>query len=277
MIVVCPGVPPDALTTTQIPIPFKGELQTMSGHSQFKNIMHRKGAQDAKRSKIFNKLAREITVAAKAGLPDPASNPRLRAAIIAARVQNMPRDRIDRAIKSAAPGGDDTVYDEVRYEGYGPGGIAIIVEALTENRNRTASEVRSAFSKQGGALGETNSVSFMFNRCGLIYYPASAASADAMFEAALEAGADNVESDDEGHEITTSIEGFGGVRDALEAKFGAAESARLAWVPVNTLTPTEEVATSLMKLIDVLEDNDDVQTVYGNFDIPAELMEKLSA
>jgi len=239
--------------------------------------MHRKGAQDAKRSKIFNKIAREITVAAKAGLPDPASNPRLRAAIIAARVQNMPRDRIDRAIKSAAPGGDDNVYDEVRYEGFGPGGIALIVEALTENRNRTASEVRTAFSKSGGALGETNSVSFMFNRVGLIYYPASAGGADAVFEVALEAGADNVESDDEGHEITTTVEGFATARDALEAKFGTAESARLSWVPTNTITLDEEAAASLLKLIDVLEDNDDVQTVFGNFDIPAELLEKLSA
>jgi len=249
----------------------------MAGHSQFKNIMHRKGAQDAKRSKIFNKIAREITVAAKAGMPDPASNPRLRAAIIAARVQNMPRDRIDRAIKSAAPGGDDNVYDEVRYEGFGPGGISLIVEALTENRNRTASEVRTAFSKAGGALGETNSVSFMFNRVGLIYYPASAGGADAVFEVALEAGADNVESDDEGHEITTTVEGFATARDALEAKFGTAESARLSWVPINTIEPTEEAAASLLKLIDVLEDNDDVQTVFGNFDIPADLLEKLSA
>jgi len=249
----------------------------MAGHSQFKNIMHRKGAQDAKRSKIFNKIAREITVAAKAGLPDPASNPRLRAAIIAARVQNMPRDRIDRAIKSAAPGGDDNIYDEVRYEGFGPGGIALIVEALTENRNRTASEVRTAFAKSGGALGETNSVSFMFNRVGLIYYPASAGEADAVFEVALEAGADNVESDDEGHEITTTVEGFATARDALEAKFGTAESARLSWLPINAIEPDEEAAASLLKLIDVLEDNDDVQTVYGNFDIPADLLEKLSA
>lgn len=249
----------------------------MAGHSQFKNIMHRKGAQDAKRSKIFNKLAREITVAAKSGLPDAAANPRLRAAIAAARVQNMPRDRIDRAIKSAAPGADDTVYDEVRYEGYGPGGIALIVEALTDNRNRTAAEVRSAFSKQGGTLGETNSVSFMFSRVGMIYYPVAAGDADTMFEAALEAGADNVESDDEGHEITTTIEGFAAVRDALEAKFGTAETARLTWKPLNTVTPDEDTAASLLKLLDVLEDNDDVQTVEGNFDIPADMMERLTA
>jgi YebC/PmpR family DNA-binding regulatory protein len=250
----------------------------MAGHSQFKNIMHRKGAQDAKRSKIFNKLAREITVAAKAGLPDPAANPRLRAAILAGRAQNMPRDRIDRAIKQGTPGGgDDANYEEIRYEGYGPGGTALIVEALTDNRNRTASEVRSAFTKHGGSLGETNSVSFMFNRVGAILYPVAAASADAMFEAALEAGADNVESDENGHQVTSTIENFGLVRDALEAKFGAPESARLTWLPLNTVAPSEEAAVSLLKLIDVLEDNDDVQVVEGNFDISDELMQKLTA
>jgi len=250
----------------------------MAGHSQFKNIMHRKGAQDAKRSKIFNKLAREITVAAKSGLPDPAANPRLRAAILAGRSQNMPRDRIDRAIKQGTPGGgDDTNYEEVRYEGYGPGGTALIVEALTDNRNRTASEVRSAFTKHGGSLGETNSVSFMFNRVGAIYYPAASATADAIFEVALEAGADNVESDENGHEVTTLVENFGAVRDALEAKFGAPESARLTWLPLNTVAPSEEAAASLLKLIDVLEDSDDVQVVEGNFDISDELMQKLTA
>lgn len=250
----------------------------MAGHSQFKNIMHRKGAQDAKRSKIFNKLAREITVAAKGGLPDPAANPRLRAAILAARAQNMPRDRIDRAIKQGTPGGgDDANYEEVRYEGYGPGGVALIVEALTDNRNRTASEVRSSFTKYGGSLGETNSVSFMFNRVGAIYYPASAADADAMFEVALEAGADNVESDENGHEVTSTVENFGAVRDALEAKFGGAESARLTWRPLNTVAPSEDAAASLLKLLDVLEDNDDVQVVEGNFDISDELMQKLTA
>jgi len=247
----------------------------MAGHSQFKNIMHRKGAQDAKRSKIFNKLAREITVAAKAGLPDPAANPRLRAAIQAARGQNMPRDRIERAIKSGSPGGDDTNYEEVRYEGYGPGGVALIVEALTDNRNRTAAEVRSTFTKYGGSLGETNSVSFMFNRVGAIYYPAATADADAMFEAALEAGADNVESDDEGHEVTCSVDSFATVRDALDARFGAAESARLTWKPLNTVAPSEDAAASLIKLIDILDDNDDVQSVVGNFEIADELMEKL--
>ena len=250
----------------------------MAGHSQFKNIMHRKGAQDAKRSKIFNKLAREITVAAKSGLPDPAANPRLRAAILAARAQNMPRDRIDRAVKQGTPGGgDDANYEEVRYEGYGPGGVALIVEALTDNRNRTASEVRSSFTKYGGSLGETNSVSFMFNRVGAIYYPASAADADTMFEVALEAGADNVESDENGHEVTSTVESFGAVRDALEAKFGGAESARLTWRPLNTVAPSEDAAASLLKLLDVLEDNDDVQVVEGNFDISDELMQKLTA
>ncbi|MDQ2105781.1 YebC/PmpR family DNA-binding transcriptional regulator [Azospirillum isscasi] len=250
----------------------------MAGHSQFKNIMHRKGAQDAKRSKIFNKLAREITVAAKGGLPDPAANPRLRAAITAARVQNMPRDRIDRAIKQGTPGGgDDANYEEVRYEGYGPGGVALIVDALTDNRNRTAAEVRSAFTKYGGSLGETNSVSFMFSRVGAIYYPVAAAAADAVFEVALEAGAEDVASDENGHEVTTTVENFAIVRDALEAKFGGAESARLTWKPLNTVAPSEDAAASLMKLLDVLEDNDDVQTVEGNFDISEELMQKLTA
>jgi YebC/PmpR family DNA-binding regulatory protein len=250
----------------------------MAGHSQFKNIMHRKGAQDAKRSKIFNKLAREITVAAKAGLPDPASNPRLRTAIVAARQQNLPRDRIDRAIKAGSPGGDDgTIYEEVRYEGYGPGGVALIIEALTDNRNRTAAEVRSAFSKLGGSLGETNSVSFMFTRCGIVFFPAATASADAMFEAAVDAGADNVTSDEAGHEVNTTVEEFGAVRDALEARFGTPETARLGWKPINTIQPSEEAAASLLKLLDALEDNDDVQTVEGNFDIPDAMMERLTA
>jgi len=251
----------------------------MAGHSQFKNIMHRKGAQDAKRSKLFNKLAREITVAAKAGMPDPAANPRLRAAIQAARAQNVPKDRIDRAIKQGTPGGgDDANYEEVRYEGYGPGGVALIVEALTDNRNRTASEVRSAFTKYGGTLGETNSVSFMFNRIGQVLYPASVASADVMLEAAIEAGADDVQSDEHGHAVITSVDTLGEVRDALEARFGAPESAKLTWQPLNTVpVAAEDTAQTLMKLLDVLDDNDDVQTVLGNFDIPQHIMEKLSA
>ncbi|HYE52176.1 MAG TPA: YebC/PmpR family DNA-binding transcriptional regulator [Azospirillaceae bacterium] len=250
----------------------------MAGHSQFKNIMHRKGAQDAKRAKLFNKLAREITVAAKMGLPDPAANPRLRAAIMAGRAVNMPRDRIDRAIKQGTPGSaDDTNYEEVRYEGYGPGGVALIVEALTDNRNRTASEMRTAFTKHGGTLGETNSVSFMFNRVGLITYPASAASADDMLEAAIEAGAEDVASDADGHAVTTAVESLAEVRDALEAKFGAPESAKLTWTPMNTVQPNDEAAQSLLKLLDVLEDNDDVQTVLGNFDLPQDLLDRLGA
>jgi len=238
--------------------------------------MHRKGAQDAKRARAFAKLIREITVAARQGLPDPSSNPRLRAAMTAARQANMTKDTIDRAIKKAtgAGGGDD--YVEVRYEGYGPAGVAVIVEALTDNRNRTASDVRSAFSKHGGALGETNSVSFMFSRLGAIRYPASVGSADDMLEAAIEAGAENVESDAEAHEITCAIDDFFAVRDALEARFGAPESARLDWRPTTTVTVDEERATSLLKLIDALDDNDDVQNVYANFDIPEAVMQRLS-
>ena len=249
----------------------------MAGHSQFKNIMHRKGAQDAKRARQFAKLIREITVSARQGLPDPAFNPRLRAAMAASREANMPRDTIERAVKKAtgAGGGDD--YVEVRYEGYGPAGVAVIVEALTDNRNRTASDVRSAFNKYGGAMGETNSVSFMFSRLGVIFYPAKAGSADDMLEAAIEAGADNAESDDEGHEITCAVEDFFAVRDALETRFGAPASAKLEWRPTTSITLDEEKATGLLKLIDVLEDNDDVQNVYANFDIPDDVAQRLSA
>lgn len=250
----------------------------MAGHSQFKNIMHRKGAQDAKRAKIFTKIRREIVVAAKSGAPDPNANPRLRAAMIAARAANMPRDQIDRAIKSAQPGAADAAtYEEVRYEGYGPGGCALIVEALTDNRNRTAADVRTAFSKLGGTLGESNSVSFMFNRCGQIIYPAKTASADAMLEAVIEAGGDNVESSEDGHEIITSVEDFAAVRDALEKAFGEPESAKLAWKPQNLTPVSGDAAASLIKLLDTLEDNDDVQTVVGNFDIDSAELEKLTA
>jgi YebC/PmpR family DNA-binding regulatory protein len=249
----------------------------MAGHSQFKNIMHRKGAQDAKRGKIFTKLQREITISAKLGLPDPAMNPRLRAAIQAARKENMPKDNIDRAIKRATGGGDDSDYVEIRYEGYGPAGIAVIVEALTDNRNRTAAEVRSTFVKHGGSLGETNSVSFMFNRIGELVFPAKAASADAVFEAALEAGADDVQSDDETHTVTTSVEGFAGVRDALEEKFGAPDSAGLVWRPLNTIAVNEEQGAALLKLLDTLDDNDDVQRVSANFEIPDDIMARLTA
>jgi YebC/PmpR family DNA-binding regulatory protein len=249
----------------------------MAGHSQFKNIMYRKGAQDAKRAKVFTKIIRELTVAAKTGLPDPAANPRLRAAMIAARDANMPKDTMERAIKRGAGGGDDTAYEEVRYEGYGPGGVALIIEALTDNRNRTAGEIRTALTKHGGNLGETNSVSFMFERKGVMAYPAKAASADAMFEAALDAGADNVESDGDGHEVTTAPEDFSAVRDALEAKFGAAREAKLQWRPLNTVPVEGDAADSLLKLIDVLEDNDDVQLVSANFEMSDDTLAKLTA
>jgi YebC/PmpR family DNA-binding regulatory protein len=249
----------------------------MAGHSQFKNIMYRKGAQDAKRAKIFTKLIRELTVAAKSGSADPAANPRLRAAIAAARTANMSKDTMERAIKRGSGGADDTSYEEVRYEGYGPGGVAIIVEALTDNRNRTASDVRTAFSKCGGSLGESNSVSFMFGRMGVIRFPAAAAGADAMFEAALEAGAENVESDAAGHEITSQPEDFAAVREALERKFGAPEFAKLAWRPQNTVPIGGETAESLLKLIDQLEDNDDVQTVSANYEISDEEFARLTA
>ncbi|MBO1328877.1 YebC/PmpR family DNA-binding transcriptional regulator [Acetobacter suratthaniensis] len=249
----------------------------MAGHSQFKNIMHRKGAQDAKRAKQFGKIIRELTVATRSGLPDPGSNPRLRAAIVAAREVNMPKDTIERAIKKAsgAAGGDD--YVEIRYEGYGPAGVAVIVEALTDNRNRTASDVRAAFSKYGGSLGEANSVSFMFRRLGVIVYPAATASEDDMLEAAIEAGAENVVSTAAGHEVTCEVESFFAVRDALETRFGEPESAKLDWRPENTVTLDEEKARSVFKLLDVLDDHDDVQNVYANFDLPDDLAEKLSS
>jgi YebC/PmpR family DNA-binding regulatory protein len=249
----------------------------MAGHSQFKDIMHRKGKQDAKRGKVFTKLIREIMVAARTGLPDPNANPRLKAAVLAARGQNMPKDTIERAIKRGAGGEDGASYEEIRYEGYGPGGVAIIIEALTDNRNRTASEVRSIFTKNGGALGETNSVAFNFARKGVIVYPAAAASADAMFEAALEAGAENVESGDEIHEVVTDPDDFAAVRDTLEAKFGGAESARLAWRP-NVTTPVgADHAEALFGLIEALEDNDDVQTVSANYEVADEIVARLSA
>jgi YebC/PmpR family DNA-binding regulatory protein len=233
--------------------------------------MHQKSKTEAKRSKIFGKLAREIAVAARQGLPDPAHNPRLRTAIVDARKNNLPRDRIERAIKSAQPGSLDGVnYDEVRYEGYGPGGCALIVEALTDNRNRTAAELRTIFSKGGGSMGESGSVAFMFTRVGEIIFLAKAAHADAMFEAVIEAGGDNVESDGQTHIVTCPVEDFGAVRDALEQKFGEPESAKLVWNP-NTLTPVSgEAAQTLLKLVDALDDNDDVQHVVGNFDVSEE-------
>ncbi len=249
----------------------------MAGHSQFKNIMYRKGAQDKKRAKIFGRLIREITVAARAGLPEPDKNPRLRAAISAARAANMPKDNIDRAIKRVAGGEDDTTYDEIRYEGYGPGGVALIVEALTDNRNRTASEVRAAFGRHGGALAESNAVSFMFDRVGLIALDSGVGSADEVFEAAVEAGADNVESAGDGHEITCDPDEFNTVRDALAARFGDPREAHLAWKPQNTIMVEEKHAETLLKLLDVLDDNDDVQQVAANFEIADEVMARLMA
>ena len=249
----------------------------MAGHSQFKNIMHRKGAQDARRARQFARLIREITVSARQGLPDPASNPRLRAAVTAARQANMPKDTVDRAIKKAAGAGAGDDYVEVRYEGYGPAGVAVIVEALTDNRNRTASDVRSAFAKYGGALGETNSVSFLFARLGAIRYPANAAEADAMLEAAIEAGAENAESDSEGHEVTCAVEDFFAVRDALEARFGEPESARLEWRPATTVALDEDRAAALLKLLDALDESEDVQNVWANFEVAEGVMERLSA
>jgi len=249
----------------------------MAGHSQFKNIMYRKGAQDKKRAKLFAKLIREVMVAARAGLPEPDKNPRLRAAISAARSANMPKDNIDRAIKRVAGGDDEANYEEMRYEGYGPGGAAIIVEALTDNRNRTASEVRAAFSKHGGALGETNSVSFMFDRVGLIAFEAEAAADDELFEAAVEAGAENVESSAAGHEVICAPDDFSTVRDALAERFGDPREARLTWKPQTTVTVDESVAEGLLKLLDVLDDNDDVQQVAANFEIADDVLERLTA
>lgn len=250
----------------------------MAGHSQFKNIMHRKGRQDAIRAKQFNKIAREITVAAKSGLPDPAANPRLRAAMQAARAVNMPRDRIDRAIKSAQPGAEGSAnYEEMRYEGYGPGGVAIIVEALTDNRQRTAPDMRMIFSKNGGTLGDTNSVSFMFTRCGLIQYPLAAASVDAMLEAVIDAGGNDVESNDETHNISTNTDDLGAVRTILEEKFGAPQAARLTWVPQTLIPVGGEAAESLIKMLDALEEHDDVQNVIGNFDIDEAVLQKMAS
>jgi len=247
----------------------------MAGHSQFKNIMFRKGKQDKERSKLFAKLSREITVAAKQGLPDPAHNPRLRTAIIAAKQESMPKDNIARAIAKAT-GGDAENYDEVRYEGRGPGGVALIVQALTDNRNRTSADVRAAFSKHGGAMAENGAVSFMFDHVGIIVYPKEKGSEDAMLEAALETGADECVSTEEGHEFLTSIESFAAVRDALEAKLGAPASAAIAWRPKTGVEVPDEAGESLIKLIEVLDDHDDVQNVYGNYELSNALMAKLS-
>lgn len=249
----------------------------MAGHSQFKNIMYRKGAQDKKRAKVFTKIIRELTTAARSGLPDVNANPRLRAAVMAAKQANMPKDTVDRAIKRGAGGADGENYDEVRYEGYGPGGVAIIIETLTDNRNRTASDVRAALTKSGGNLGETNSVSFMFDRLGQVTYPASVADADTMFEAAVEAGADNVESGEEEHAVTCAPDALNAVRDALEQRFGAPASARLVWRPKILAPVAADVAEALFKLLETLEDSDDVQNVYANFDVSDDVMARIGA
>jgi YebC/PmpR family DNA-binding regulatory protein len=236
--------------------------------------MHRKGRQDAQKSKLFGKLAREITVAAKLGTPDPAMNPRLRAAVIAARQENMPKDNIERAIKKAI-GGESENYDEIRYEGYGPGGVAIIVEALTDNRNRAASDIRSYFTKSGGNLGESGSVAFMFDRVGVIEYDRSVVSDDAMLDAAIEAGADDVISNESGHEIYASPENLREVARALEAKFGEPRKAALSWKPQNMVAVDDETGEKLLKLMDMLNEHDDVQNVFANFEISDALMEKM--
>jgi YebC/PmpR family DNA-binding regulatory protein len=248
----------------------------MAGHSQFKNIMHKKGRQDAIRSKLFSKLAREITVAAKMGLPDPSMNARLRAAMLAARAENMPKDNIERAIKKAS-GADAETYDEVRYEGYAPGGVAVIIEALTDNRNRTAGEVRSYFTKAGGSLAETGAVSFMFDRVGLIEFDRKVASEDGMLEAALDAGAEDVSTSEDGHEIITTLESLREVAQALEQKFGEPRKAALVWRPQNTISVDDEAGEKILKLVGALEDNDDVQNVYANFEVSDALVAKMGA
>ncbi len=248
----------------------------MAGHSQFKNIMHRKGRQDKVRSRLFGKLAREITVSAKMGLSDPAFNPRLRAAIIAARAENMPKDNIERAIKKSQ-GSDAESYDEIRYEGYGPGGVAVIVEALTDNHNRTAGEVRATFTKNGGNLATTGAVSFMFDHVGVVEYDAKAANADQMLEAAIVAGAEDVASNDDGHQIITTAETLNEVAKALEAKFGEPRKAALLWKPQNTVSVDDETGEKLLKLIESLDESDDVQNVYANFEVSDALMQKVSA
>jgi YebC/PmpR family DNA-binding regulatory protein len=248
----------------------------MAGHSQFKNIMHRKGRQDAVRSKMFAKLAREITVAAKTGTPDPDMNPRLRLAIQAARAENMPKDNIERAIKKAA-GGDTESYDAIRYEGYGAGGVAVIVEALTNNRNRTGGAIRAVFTKYGGNLGATGSVSHMFGHVGEIAYPAGAGSADAVLEAAIEAGADDVRSDETGHTVSCAFEDLGAVSAALEKTLGEPTSAKALWKPSLTTAVDEEKAASILKLVAALEEDDDVQNVYSNFEVSDAVLAKLTA
>jgi len=248
----------------------------MAGHSQFKNIMHRKGRQDKARSKLFSKLAREITTAAKLGLPDPSMNARLRAAIIAARAENMPKDGIERAIKKAS-GNDAEQYDDMRYEGYGPGGVAVIVEVLTDNKNRTAGDVRAAFTKSGGNLAETGAVSFMFDHVGVVEFETKVASADAMLEAAVEAGAEDVVSNENGHEVYSTSDSLAGVAKALEGKFGEPRKAALVWKPKNTMAVDDEKGEKLLGLLETLNEHDDVQNVYANFEVSDALLAKASA
>jgi YebC/PmpR family DNA-binding regulatory protein len=246
----------------------------MAGHSKFKNIMHRKGAQDKKRSNLFSKLSREITVAAKSGMPDPDMNPRLRLAVNNAKAQSMPKDNIQRAIdKASANEGDE--YEEIRYEGYGPGGVALIVDALTDNRNRTATNMRTAFSKNGGNLAASGAVSHGFERKGMIEYPAAAGDEEQVLEAAIEAGADDVESSDDGHTIWTDMEALHEVAKALEGSLGEPESVKLAWKPNLSVDVGESDAQTLFRLIDALDDDDDVQTVWGNYEVSDEVMEKI--
>jgi len=248
----------------------------MAGHSQFKNIMHKKGRADKARSKLFSKLAREITVSATLGLPDPAFNPRLRAAILAAKAENMPKDNIERAVKKSQ-GGDTENYDAIRYEGYAPGGVAVIVEALTDNRNRTAGEVRAIFAKNGGNLAETGAVSFMFSHVGVVEYDAKVASADAMLEAAIEAGAEDVIFNEDGHQIFTTPDTLNDVAKTLEAKFGEPRKSALLWKPQNTVSVDDEAGENILKLIEALDDSDDVQNVYANFEVSDALVQKMSA
>src|SRR5258706_7357425 len=248
----------------------------MAGHSQFKNIMHGKGRQDKVRSKLFSKLAREITTAAKLGLPDPTMNARLRAAIIAARAENMPKDGIERAIKKSQ-GNDADNYEDMRYEGYGPGGVAVIVEVLTDNRNRTASDVRAAFTKAGGHMAETGAVSFMFDHVGVVEFDAKVASADAMLEASIDAGADDVVSTETGHEVYAAQDSFANVAKALEAKFGEPRKAGLVWKPQNTVAIDDEKGEKMFKLMELLNEHDDVQNVYANFEMSDALMAKMGA
>jgi YebC/PmpR family DNA-binding regulatory protein len=249
----------------------------MAGHSKFKNIQHRKGAQDKKRAKLFTRLVREILTAARSGAPDPNLNPRLRTAMAAARTQNLPKERIDKALSQAANPGVGDNYDEIRYEGFAHGGFAIIIEALTDNKNRTASEVRSAFTKQGGNLGETGSVNFMFDKLGIIQFPVNVASSEAIFEAAVDVGANDAESDDEYHTIYTAVEDLGQITEKLTAKFGAPEDSYLGWKPQDTIMIDElEKAEKILKLIDVLEDNDDVQRVYSNHEFSESVIEALN-